>query len=146
LGKEFDYSQNKRIFVGREVLMRIKVYVLGLACILLISCTDKKGSPTGPTDLAEKSKPIISYFTATPSTIKLGEKSTLSWKVDNCTSVEVDGGIGEVSPTGTIEVSPLETTTYTLKAMNQEYIPQSQTYVTYATAGSEKLCTVTVEK
>jgi ABC-type molybdate transport system substrate-binding protein len=126
--------------------MRSKIYVLGLVCILLISCTDKKGSPIGPTDLAEKSKPIISYFTATPSTIELGEKSTLAWKVDNCTSVEIDEGIGKVSPTGSIEVSPSETTTYTLKAMNQEYNDQTHTYVTYAGAGSEKLCTITVEK
>lgn len=126
--------------------MRTKIYVLGLACILLISCTDKKGSPTGPTDLAEKSKPIISYFTATPSTIKLGEKSILAWKVDNCTSIEIDEGIGKVSASGSIEISPLKTTTYTLKAMNTEYNYQAQTYVTYAGAGSEKLCTVTVEK
>ncbi len=126
--------------------MRKKIFFLGLACILLISCTDKKGSPTGPIDLAEKSKPIISYFTATPSTIELGEKSILAWKVDNCTSIEIDEGIGKVSASGSIEVSPLQTTTYTLKAMNQEYDPQYLTYVTYAAAGAEKLCTVTVEK
>lgn len=123
--------------------MRTKIYILGLACILLISCTDKKGSPTGPIDLAERSMPIISYFTATPTTIELGEKSILAWKVDNCTSVEIDEGIGKVSATGSIEVSPLQTTTYTLKALNREYNQQAQTYVG---AGSEKLCTVTVEK
>lgn len=123
--------------------MRTKIYVLGLACILMISCTGKKGSPTGPTDLAEKSKPIISYFTATPSTIKLGEKSTLSWKVNNSTSVEIDGGIGEVSPTGSIEVNPLQTTTYTLSAVN---IYRNEFQQITVSSGAEKLCTVTVEK
>ena len=126
--------------------MKTKIYFLGLACILLISCADKKGSPTGPIDLAERSKPIISYFTATPSTIKLGENSILAWKVDNCTHIEIDEGIGKVSASGSIEVSPFVTTTYTLTAMNTEYNYQSQTYVTYGGAGSEKLCTVTVEK
>ena len=123
--------------------MRTKIYILGFACILLISCSKHGGSPTGPTDLAARSKPIISYFTATPSTIKLGEKSTLSWKVDNCTSVEIDGGIGEVSPTGSIEVSPLQTTTYTLSALNKY---KSEFQEVTVSSGAEKLCTVTVEK
>jgi len=123
--------------------VRAKIYVLGLACILLISCTEKKGSPTGPTDLAEKSKPIITYFTATPSTIKLGENSTLSWKVNNSTSVEIDEGIGKVSPTGSVEVSPLQTTTYTLTAKNRLTDENSNIYLV---SSDEKLCTVTVEK
>jgi len=123
--------------------MRKKIYVVGLACILLISCGEKFSSPTGPTDLAERSNPIISYFTATPSTIELGEKSTLSWKVDNCTEVEIDVGIGKVSPTGSIEVSPIETTTYKLSAVN---IYKSEFQEITVSSGAEKLCTVTVEK
>jgi hypothetical protein len=121
--------------------VRIKTYVLGLACILLISCGQKSTSPTQPRD-PQSLDPIISYFTATPSAIKLGEKSTLSWKVDNCTSVEIDVGIGKVSPTGSIEVSPLETTTYTIKAFYQEYDYEAHAYVG---GGAEKICTVTVE-
>lgn len=123
--------------------MRTNIYILGLACILLISCTGKNGSPTGPTDLAEKSKPIISYFTAAPSTIQLGEKSTLSWKVNNSTGVKIDEGIGEVSPTGSVEVSPLQTTTYTLTATNLLTDENSGIQVS---SGAEKLCTITVEK
>ncbi len=121
--------------------MRTKIYTLGLACILLISCGKKGGLPTGPTD-PPSLNPNIVYFTASPSTIKLGEKSTLSWKVDNCTSVEIDVGIGKVSPTGSTEVSPLESTTYTLKANYQEYNYECQCYVG---GGAEKLCTVMVE-
>ena len=123
--------------------MRTKIFILGFACILLISCGKNTGSPTGPTDLAERSNPIISYFTATPSTIELGGKSTLSWKVDNCTNVEIDGGIGDISPTGTIDVSPLETTTYTLKTDYKEFNYDCQCYLG---GGAEKLCTITVEK
>jgi len=122
--------------------MRTKIYVLGLACILLISCGEKFSSPTQPMD-PPSDDPIISYFTATPSTIELGEKSTLAWKVNNSTSVEIDGGIGEVSPTGSIEVSPLETTTYTLTAL-KVYIDEFTGIA--AGGGAEKLCAVTVEK
>jgi hypothetical protein len=128
--------------MDREETMRTKIYVLGLACILLISCGEKFSSPTQPFD-PPSDDPIISYFTATPSTIKLGEKSTLSWKVDNCTSVEIDGGIGEVSPTGSIEVSPLETTTYKLTAL-KVYIDEFTGIA--GGGGAEKLRTVTVEK
>ncbi len=121
--------------------MRTKIYALGLACILLISCVKKGGSPTGPTDLPSNN-PIISYFTATPSTVKLGEKSTLSWKVNNCTSVEIDVGIGKVSSTDSLEVSPSETTTYTLTANNTVY----DEHTGILTMGSAtKLCTVVVE-
>jgi len=122
--------------------MRTKIYVLGLACILLISCSEKSALPTQPLD-PRTIDPNISYFTATPSTIKLGEKSTLSWEVNNSTSVEIDEGIGLVSPTGSIEVSPLKTTTYTLLAKNIRTDEESGALV----GGSAiKLCSVTVEK
>ena len=123
--------------------MRTKIYALGLACILLISCGEKFSSPTQPID-PPSDDPIISYFTATPSSIKLGEKCTLSWKVDNCTSVEIDVGIGKVSPTGSIELSPLETTTYTLSTKN--IYTDELTGNTVTMLGPEKLCTITVEK
>jgi hypothetical protein len=129
----------------KGTLMRATIFVLGLlACILLISC-DKKvggGAPVGPEFGV---KPNIVYFTANPSTIKLGVKSTLSWEVTDATKVEIDVGIGLVSGTGSIEVSPSETTTYTLTATNAQFDDTSQT-TGYATANkATKTCTVTVE-
>ena len=90
--------------------------------------------------------PKIVYFTANPSTIKLGEKSTLSWETSDTTSVEIDQGIGLVSGTGSIEVSPLETTTYTLEARNSHWEEQSKTSGFATMSGVTKECTVTVEK
>lgn len=124
--------------------MRTKIYALGLACILLISCDNKVVSPSGPLDLPSIAPNIVT-FTANPTTIKLGEKSTLSWEVHDCTSVEIDEGIGKVSPSGSIEVSPEETTTYTIQALNQVYDYENQAYVTYMGYGGSKTCTVTVE-
>jgi hypothetical protein len=92
--------------------------------------------------LAPRSYPKISYFTAAPSTIKLGEKSTLSWEVHNTTKVEIDVGIGLVDSNGSIEVSPSETTHYTLTAWNQEYNYEHQALVTVWETAT---CTVTVE-
>ena len=129
----------------KGTLMRTKIYALGLACILLISCGKK--APSGPIlPHPAPNPPKIVYFTANPLTIKLGEKSTLSWEVTDCTSVEIDGGIGLVSGTGSIEVSPLVTTVYTLTAKNTHYEDLSKTYG-YAFGGSvTKDCTVTVKK
>ncbi|GAG60982.1 unnamed protein product [marine sediment metagenome] len=62
--------------------------------------------------------PIINSFSANPSTITVGESSTLSWSVTDATSVTIDNGIGSVALTGTTTVTPATTTTYTLTATN----------------------------
>ena len=58
--------------------------------------------------------PTITSFTAKPATIQPGQSSTLSWNVANATSISIDNGIGTVSATGTLAVSPAATTTYKL--------------------------------
>jgi len=55
-------------------------------------------------------------FSANPSAIKLGESSELTWSVSNAETVEIEPGIGEVASSGSLSVSPSETTNYTLRA------------------------------
>jgi RHS repeat-associated protein len=55
-------------------------------------------------------------FSADPSSIKLGESSTLSWATTNADGVSIDQGIGSLSLSGSLVVSPQETTTYILMA------------------------------
>ena len=131
----------------KGTLMRTKIYALGLACILLIACNTESVTPGGPwvEPNPNVDPPTIVYFTANPSTIKLGEKSILSWEVHDCTSVEIDNGIGLVSSTGSIEVSPLATTTYTLEAKNYS-LDSNKTDGIANMAGATKECTVTIEK
>jgi hypothetical protein len=66
--------------------------------------------------------PVISSFTANPSTITAGQSSKLEWgSVTNGTtgplvrSVVLDPGFGEVGSPGSRVVKPAKTTTYTLK-------------------------------
>lgn len=61
--------------------------------------------------------PVISSFTATPSTINAGQNSTLQWATQNATSVSISS-IGTVAASGTNNVSPTVTTVYTLTASN----------------------------
>lgn len=62
--------------------------------------------------------PKISLFEATPSVINQGEVSYLRWSVTDAKSIVIDDGIGNVSLTGTLPVTPASTTFYTLTARN----------------------------
>ena len=61
--------------------------------------------------------PRLLRFSANPGEILQGEQSTLSWQVENATDVTISG-LGRVALTGSAQVSPADTTTYTLTARN----------------------------
>jgi peptidoglycan-associated lipoprotein len=69
-----------------------------------------------PENPAPTAKPAISYFTAEPTTVTVGQPSSLRWSVADATSVKIDNSIGEVSPSGRRGVYPTATTTYHLTA------------------------------
>ncbi|MBM3796222.1 MAG: hypothetical protein FJW31_19670 [Acidobacteria bacterium] len=58
-------------------------------------------------------------FTANPMQIVVGNSSTLQWNVTDATEVTIEPGLGKVDATGSRQVSPTQTTTYTLTATNQ---------------------------
>jgi hypothetical protein len=62
--------------------------------------------------------PTINSFTATPSTISLGQQSTLAWITTSSQTNTIDQGIGLVTPFNATNVLPIITTTYTLTAGN----------------------------
>jgi hypothetical protein len=64
------------------------------------------------------SYPIINYFTATSTSVTPGEVVTLSWSVSNASSVNIDNGVGTVAATGSISLTPIATTNFTLTAIN----------------------------
>jgi len=59
----------------------------------------------------------VTSFTATPGTVERGDSVTLSWSVANATSVSIDQGVGTVPASGSMQVTPEATTTYTLTAL-----------------------------
>ncbi len=61
--------------------------------------------------------PTISSFSANPAIINSGQSSTLSWSVTGATSLSITPGIGTVNG-NSIQVTPNQTTTYTLTATN----------------------------
>ncbi len=61
--------------------------------------------------------PIITSFTASPTTITAGQSATLSYGlVENADTAEIDQGIGGVATPGSVVVSPTTTTSYTMTA------------------------------
>jgi peptidoglycan-associated lipoprotein len=96
---------------------------LSLTAVLLFvfagACHKKKTAPPPPPAPAaapEAAKPVINYFNAEPSTITSGQPSSLRWSVDNATNIQIDNGIGQVSPNGRRAVYPTATTTYRMTA------------------------------
>lgn len=61
-------------------------------------------------------KPSINSFTAEPRRIERGQDSTLRWDVSNATDISIDGGVGTVQTSGSRQVVPTSSTTYTLTA------------------------------
>ena len=79
--------------------------------------------------------PQVVKFTASPSTISIGEASILSWEVENASSVIIDPGIPSAPSTGADKVSPATTTTYILTAGNKYGSTRSTVLLTVGATG-----------
>ena len=60
--------------------------------------------------------PQVLSFAANPPTIRAGQSATLSWSTNAANVVTIDNGIGAQPASGSINVSPSTTTTYTVTA------------------------------
>jgi len=80
------------------------------------------------------SAPVITTFTASPSSIQAGQSSVLAWSVLNAASLSINGGVGTVSGTS-ISVTPASTTIYTLTASNASGSVSASVTVTVNTSG-----------
>jgi FG-GAP repeat protein/glucodextranase-like protein len=60
--------------------------------------------------------PVTVNISADPETIQLGESATLTWSSSNADTCVIEPGIGSVDVNGSIQVSPTQTTAYTITA------------------------------
>jgi len=63
-------------------------------------------------------QPIIVTFEVSPSSVNAGQPATLIWAVTYANSVTIDHGIGSVALSGSRQVTPSNTTAYTITASN----------------------------
>lgn len=80
-----------------------------------LTATGPGGTVTQSVAVAVLQVPTVS-FSAEPPTIQSGQLSILRWSTAYADSVRIDPGIGAVAPSGSLAVSPAQTTTYTITA------------------------------
>ena len=91
----------------------------GQAYVFKLTVTDPGGLSASASTRVSTVSPqaaIVVRFDATPPNITPGQSSTLTWIVQGASAVSINNGIGNVAATGSTQVSPSQTTTYTLTA------------------------------
>jgi len=81
-----------------------------------IAATGPGGTATDSVTITVTAPPPTTEISADPESILAGEPTTLSWASTNTTTCVIAPDIGSVDPTGSITISPTETTTYTITA------------------------------
>jgi hypothetical protein len=82
------------------------------------SNTEDDKSSTIPSGSQNTNLPVIISFAVNPGEVPPGEESTLSWEVANANSITISPKIGDVSASGSLILTPTESTVYTLVATN----------------------------
>src|SRR5207253_9587650 len=98
----------------KESNFRWVALVFALGAILFLGACHKKQPPPPPPPPPPPAAPTAS-LTASPEAIDKGQSSTLTWQTTNATDVSIDS-VGAVQPSGSQQVSPSDSTTYTLTA------------------------------
>ncbi|HEV3200150.1 MAG TPA: OmpA family protein [Bryobacteraceae bacterium] len=102
---------------------------------LTVKNTDNlSASATTSVSVVAPTAPVIVLFSATPAAILPGQSSTLTWSVQNSTSVTINPTLGAVAASGSSSVSPTATTTYTLQATGPGGTVQATVTVQVGTA------------
>lgn len=97
-----------------QVRMKWFMLVLALGAIMVLGACKKKTAPPPPPPPPPPAAPTAS-LSANPATVNKGEATTLTWETTNATEASIDG-IGPVKPSGSQQVTPTDSTTYTLTA------------------------------
>jgi peptidoglycan-associated lipoprotein len=89
--------------------------MFALCAILFLGACHKKTPPPPPPPPPPPAAVPKASLTANPNTVEKGQPIFLSWETYNATDVSIDG-IGAVQPVGSQQVTPTDSTTYTLTA------------------------------
>ncbi len=138
--------------MNRGFLVTVRLVPCVLLVLAMGSCKKKPppaiAVPDAPAVVAP-SKPAAVMptieITAEPSTIERGSQTTLSWKSTDATSVLIDGGVGNVAETGSLVLSPTESTTYTAIARGSGGSARDSTRVTVVPKRAAKLSVTDIE-
>src|SRR5437016_1299394 len=100
--------------------------VVVLATFAAVGCVGAGGtSPSSPPQSPQTSVRLA----AQPQSISTGTSTVLSWQATNASTVKIQG-VGTFGPSGTVKVSPTQTTQYTAIATGPGGNAQSVVQVT----------------
>jgi hypothetical protein len=99
-----------------------------------LTATNPYGSATASVTVTTGILPVITSFTATPSTVTAGQSTTLSWTVTGAWGVNISPGVGVVQGSS-FKVTPAGTTAYILTATDSIGSVTASTTVTVLPAG-----------
>ncbi len=84
----------------------------------------------------------INSFTASPTTINAGQYSILNWKTTNCSNVSISPLNYNVPTTGTQQIWPNQTTTYTLTATGSNGGVQTKSVTVNVNGAASTVCKI----
>lgn len=102
----------------KQATLRTLALTFALSGILFLGACHKKTAPPPPAPPPPPPQPTAS-LTASPDTVDKGQSTTLTWQTTNATDVSIDNGVGAVQASGSQQVSPTDSTTYTLTAKGE---------------------------
>jgi hypothetical protein len=106
-------------------MMKYKLYLalITISLVVLISsiagCITIVSEKPASTPEETIALPTINSFTASPAGISPGQRTTLSWDVTGAATITIQPEIGTVGPSGSLQLSPPSSITYTLTAANE---------------------------
>jgi hypothetical protein len=110
------FMSRKIVFLGFCILV-FGSFIPG--CQLFGNVPISPGTSTR-TDQSSNIPPEIVSFTGSPVELFIGQSAILTWEVKGAYEIDISPNLGYVPAKGTKTVTPVDTTTYTLKAVNKE--------------------------
>jgi peptidoglycan-associated lipoprotein len=113
----------------KQKTMKWITIVFALSAIMFLGACHKKTAPPPPPPPPPPPAAPTASLTANPESVDKGQSTTLTWQTTNATDVGIEG-IGAVQPSGSQQVTPSESTTYTLSAKGTGGTQQATARVT----------------
>jgi len=123
----------RNFLVGTDTVYEKKISLRSTNHVVVFLRGQRRASITLEVGKKSTIQPPEVTFSANPTTIPLGESSTLTWTTANADTVSIDQGIEDVALSGSHVVSPIESTTYTITAMGPGGTAAASAQVTVVT-------------
>jgi peptidoglycan-associated lipoprotein len=101
-----------------STLRKSLVFLSSITLLMFVGACKKKVTPppaAPPAAAPPPAQPTVT-LNATQTTINSGQSTTLNWSSTNATDLDLEPGVGKVAPQGSTNVSPTDSTTYTITA------------------------------